>query len=749
MLSRMTSDSLSINNAVHVHRSGRLDEAAAMYRQILCNHPDNSEALHLLGVIAYQRKQYKEAEDLILRAIAIHKRVADYWNNLGNVYLAQKLLDKAEDCYLKALKLNPNYADARNNLGNVFRDSGKLRESIDAYRKALRLDPGRAEMHNNLGMVLDASGRSAEAIESYLEAIRLKPDFCDAHSNLAAAYKNQGKLLEALASCSKALALNPSHSKTLLNLGNAYSELGQIEKGAVCYRQALRSDPNLCEAHLNLGHALREQGNKEEAAVHFEKAVALNPASLAARLGNCISQIPLLHDSEEEISSARDRYETKLDALCREIDLSDPQAMIQAARLVGNCQPFFLAYQGENDRRPQSLYGNLMARIQSTCYPAWSKRRPMPASRPGEPLRIGIVSGFYFLHSNWKIPIKGWVDNLDRRDFQLFGYYTGRAVDVQTEQARRSFYEFVENLPSLEHWCDRICSDQLHVLLFPEIGMDPTTVRLASLRLAPIQCTSWGHPDTSGLPTIDYYLSSDLMEPADAEDHYTEKLIRLPNLSIYYEPPPIQPAKADRASFGLREGDVLFLCTQSLFKYLPQFDKVFPRIASEVGQCQFAFLNFVKSPQLGERFRRRLEASFACFGLKCDDYVKLLPHLDPAHYRALNQASDVFLDSIGWSGCNSTLEALACNLPVVTMPGRLMRGRHTHAILKMMGCGETEAQTIDAYVAIAKRLGTDAEWRRHISEKISQSKHLAYNDNMCIRGLEAFLKNAVASFSAI
>jgi protein O-GlcNAc transferase len=745
----MNSDSFGIKEAIQIHQSGNLDEAEVLYHRILRNAPEDSTAIHLLGVIAYQRKKYGEAEDLILRAIGIHKRVADYWNNLGNVYLAQRLLDKAEECYLKALKLNPKYAHARSNLGGVLRDKGKLQESVNAYRKALQFDPAQPEIHNNLGMVLDALGRSGEALGHYLEAIRLKPDFCDAYSNLAAAYKSQGNLLEALATCSKALTLNPSHAKTLLNLGNAYSQLGQIEKGAVCFRKALLSDPNLSEAHLNLGHVLREEGNKEEAALHFQKAVSLSPFSLAARLGDCIGQIPLLHDSVEEIPAARERYAAKLEALSREIDLSDSWTLARATTLVGNCQPFFLAYQGENDRRLQSLYGSLMARIQSACYPAWSKKPPMPASKPGEPLRIGIVSGFYFLHSNWKIPVKGWVDNLDRNDFQLFGYYTGRAVDSQTELARRSFHQFIENLPSLEYWCGRICQDRLHVLIFPEVGMDPVTVRLASLRLAPIQCTSWGHPDTSGLPTIDYYLSSDLMEPADADGHYTEKLIRLPNLSIHYEPPPIQPARADRSHFGLRDDSVLFLCTQSLFKYLPQFDDVFPRIASEVGPCQFAFLNFAKSPQLGERFRRRLEASFSRFGLKCDDYVKLLPHLDPPHYRALNQVADVFLDSIGWSGCNSTLEALACDLPVVTMPGRLMRGRHTHAILKMMGCTETEGQSIDEYVAIAKRLGRDAEYRQHVSEKMSQLKHLAYNDNTCIRGLEEFLKNAVASFHAI
>jgi predicted O-linked N-acetylglucosamine transferase (SPINDLY family) len=571
----------------------------------------------------------------------------------------------------------------------------------------------------------------------------LNPGFCDAYTNLGGALKTQGRLNEAIESCSKALAINPAYARALLNLGNAYSELNQMEKGASFFRDAISVDPDLCEAHLNLGHVLREQGEKEEALIHFQKSIVLKPKSLAARFGHCIGQIPLLQDSIEEIARSRDSYRQVLEKLSEEIDLSDPQVLSQAMRLVGNCQPFFLAYQGENDRDLQALYGKLMVRIQSACFPAWSKKRPMPLLKPGEPLRIGIVSGFYFLHSNWKIPIKGWVENLNRNDFQMFGYYTGRTVDRETVAARNSFHSFVEGFSSLEQWCDRINRDRLHVLIYPEIGMDPMTVRLASLRLAPIQCTSWGHPNTSGLSTIDYYLSSDLMEPTDGDEHYTEKLVRLPNLSIYYEPPAIESARSSRADFGLQEKKALFLCSQSLFKYLPQFDDVFPRIALEVGDCQFAFLSYIKSPKLGERFTRRLESAFSRFGLHCADYVKFLPHLDPPHYKALNEVSDVFLDSIGWSGCNSALEALSCNLPIVTMPGKLMRGRHTHAILAMMGLNEVEASSIDEYVSLAVRLGRDPEWRKEISEKISHLKHLANRDAECIRGLEQFLKEVV------
>jgi protein O-GlcNAc transferase len=737
----------NLNDAVRLHSSGRLDEAESMYRRILLYQPDNPDALHLLGVIAYQRKQHEEAINLITRAVAIGNRVPEYRNNLGNAYLAQGRIEEAEACYRKALKLNPKYADAHNNLGNVLKEQAKLQEAVQSYRRALKLDANRAEIHNNLGLVLEWLGEPEQAIEQYQAAIRINPGFCDAYANLGGALKTQGKLCEAIESCSKALSINPAYARALLNLGNAYSELGQVEKGADYFRDAIRADPNMCEAHLNLGHVLREQGGKEEASVHFQQAIILKPKSLAARLGHCIGQIPLLQDSVEEIAQTRENYRQELTKLSEETDFSDPHVLSQATGLVGNCQPFYLAYQGENDRELQELYGKLIIRIQSACFPEWSKKRSMPAQKPGEPLRIGIVSGFYFLHSNWKIPIKGWVEKLNRNDFQLFGYYTGHRIDGETEKARSSFHSFTENIPSLEQWCDRISRDRLHVLIYPEIGMDPTTVRLASLRLAPIQCTSWGHPNTSGLPTIDYYLSSNLMEPPDGDDHYTEKLIRLPNLSICYEPPKVESAQAGRAEFGLDENRILFLCSQSLFKYLPQFDDVFPRIALEVGDCQFAFLSYVKSQMLGQRFTRRLESAFARFGLDCADYVKFLSHLDPPHYKALNETADVFLDSIGWSGCNSTLEALSCHLPVVTMPGRLMRGRHTHSILAMMGLEELEAHSLEEYVALASRLGGDSELRKSFSLKISQLKHLAYTDTECIRGLEQFLKDSVRSYT--
>ena len=282
------------------------------------------------------------------------------------------------------------------------------------------------------------------------------------------------------------------------------------------------------------------------------------------------------------------------------------------------------------------------------------------------------------------------------------------------------------------------------MLIYPEIGRHPLTFRLASLRLAPVQCNSWGHPETSGLPNIDYFLSSDLMEPAGAEDHYTEHLVRLPNLSICYRPPDVLAAPKDRAAFGLPQEEILYLCAQSLFKYLPQYDEIFPLIAKQVGNCRFVFLANQGSPRITALFAARLRQAFASHGLNPDRHLILADRLDLPGYLALNRCCDVFLDSIGWSGCNSTMEALGQGLPVVTLPTGLMRGRHSLAILTMMGLGDTVARTMEEYVIQAVRLGQDQTWREEIRAQILASREKAYGDLECIRALEDFLMSAAA-----
>jgi predicted O-linked N-acetylglucosamine transferase (SPINDLY family) len=402
-------------------------------------------------------------------------------------------------------------------------------------------------------------------------------------------------------------------------------------------------------------------------------------------------------------------------------------------------QPFLLAYQGYNDRPLQELYGGLVSRIVNARYEAPALP---PPPQPGERIRVGIVSSFFYRHSNWKIPIKGWISQLDRSRFEITGYHTGGKQDSETEVAAGLCDRFVQRTLDADGWRREILAGAPHVLIYPGLLMDALSMQLAAQRLARVQCTSWGHPETSGIDTLDYYFSSDLMEPADGADHYSEKLVRLPNLSIYYEQVATTPVPMSREKLGLRPDAAVFWCGQSLFKYLPQYDDVFARIAKEAGNCQFVFVRHEGGPMVNALFKERLDRVFATVGLKATDHCVFLSRLTQSEFVAAIGLADMFLDSIGWSGCNSALESLPHNLPIVTTPGPLMRGRHSAAILQMMGVTETVADTLDGYVATAVRLAKDAEWRRALSRQVAENKHKVYRDRACITALDDFLERA-------
>ena len=462
---------------------------------------------------------------------------------------------------------------------------------------------------------------------------------------------------------------------------------------------------------------------------------------VAARLALCLAELPILYAEPAEVPRCRAAYEKRLRQLLD--DVEDQAVGDDFVETIGLRQPFYLAYQAENDRELQSIYGSMVCRTMAKHYSS----DPLPASTfCGKPLRVGFVSGYFKSHTIWKLALWGWLSQLDRRRFTVTGYYTGSTNDSATKIAAGTCDRFVQGPMSTDAWRRTILADAPHALVYPEIGMDPMAVRLAAQRLAPVQCNFWGHPETSGFPTLDFFLSSGLMEPPDGDNHYTEKLVRLPNLSIYYEPPQVRPIAMKREQLGFRATATAYWCAQSLFKYLPHFDEIYPRIAREVGDCQFAFIQHQGAREVTDLFLKRLEAAFSAYGLRASDYCVTLPRLDAQQFISAIGCCDVILDSIGWSGGNTTLESLCHNLPIVTLPGGLMRSRHTAAILTMMGVTETIVPSIDHYVATAVKLAHNPVWRAAIQQRMATQKECVYRDIIAIRALEDFLENAIRAY---
>ena len=226
------------------------------------------------------------------------------------------------------------------------------------------------------------------------------------------------------------------------------------------------------------------------------------------------------------------------------------------------------------------------------------------------------------------------------------------------------------------------------------------------------------------------------MEPADAKHHYTEQLIPLPGVGLCYAKPTIPDGLLfkQREDFGLRNDAVVYLSAQTIFKYLPEQDTLFAEVAQRLPSAQFVFLlsnEIVKSD-----FESRLQRTFERLGLRVDDHCVFLPEVPRLDYLNLHKLSNVVLDTVGWSGGVSTFEAIACRLPVVTYPGRFMRGRQSYAILKQLGVEDTIASSEADYVEIAVRLGNDPEWRNEIVQKMIAGYPRLYSDTSCVRALE-------------
>jgi protein O-GlcNAc transferase len=723
---------------LELHKQGRLVEAERLYSEVLAHRPDHFDALQMLSVIKLARGEPAEALRLISEAMRLRKASPQILVNHGMILHALERSEEALACFDAALKQKSKFAEAHNNRGAVLATLGRHEEALACFHKALALKGDYADAHYNLGSSLRVLGRYDEALVSLDRALALRPDYVKAINNRGAVLEATNRLSEALECYDRALGLSPGFTEARNNRGRVLVNLDRTEDAIDNFTAALKINPRDAESWYQRGRCLLEISRNEEAGGDFAHALALKPGHADARFAACFAELPVIYRDESEIPQRRAAYEQKLRELLNDVerDVLDGDLI----KAIGARHPFLLAYQGGDDRLLQQIYGEMINKVVARRFSA----PPLPAPpAPGEPIRVGIVSSFFYRHSNWKIPIKGWVSQLDRSRFHVTGYHLGAMHDEQTDAAAGLCDRFVHRTLDTDGWRREILADAPHVLIYPGLLMDVSSLQLAAQRLAPVQCNSWGHPETSGLPTLDYFLSSDLMEPPDAQASYTERLVRLPNLSIYYEPPENEPASATREELGLRAGATVFWSAQSLYKYLPQYDGVFVRIAQALGDCQFVFLRHFGAPRVTQILRERLERAFAAAGLRADHHCVFLNRLSQSKFVAVSGLCDVFLDSIGWSGCNSALECLSQALPIVTLEGATMRGRHSAAILRMMDVPDTIASSVDDYVAIATRLGQDVQFRQAISSRMAENRRRVYHDRAPVTALEDFLESAV------
>lgn len=742
-----------------------MERAERAYRQVLSQDPTNGDALHLLGVIAYQTRHGDAAVNLIRRAIHVNDGVPMYHNNLGLALQASGKQEESVACFRRALSLDPRFTEAEVNLGKMLHARNETGEAEIHYRRALALDPQCTEAHDNLGRLLAEKGQLEEALTCHRRALALRPDFAEAHGNLGNVFQRQGKPNEALACYRRALVLNPRLPEAHINIGNllvlqgrpneavehyqqaltlwpdsapahnglgiALHDLGRSEDAASHYQQAVALDPRFTNAYDNLGDAMREQGRIEEAANCYRQALAIMPTDgLRLKLATLLPVIP---DSVEEILDRRHRFEQAIMDLSRQgTQLSDP------VKEVGRAN-FYLAYHGLNNRELQTQ----IARMYESACPAllWSAPHCRQKTRRPGPIRVGFISRYLRQHSIGKTT-RGLIAQLNRDRFRVYALGLPPTTDDEIARFIRSHAdEHIELPAALQAARERIAELELDVLFYQDIGMEPFTYFLAFARLAPVQCVSFGHPDTTGIRNMDYFISNDLFEIEDAQAHYSEKLFKLHNLGTlaYYYRPRLPDLLKKREAYGLPADAHLYICPQTLFKFHPDFDAMLGNILRADPDGRLVLIEG-KFPHWGELLRQRLTRTLPDVlnrilwlpAQKGDDFINLLA------------ICDVMLDTPHFNGMNTSLEAFAAGTPVVTLPMLLQRGRHTFGMYAKMGIDDCIARDPQDYVKIAVQIGTDPSYRRELRDRILKANTALYEDSRVVQEFERFFLEAVS-----
>lgn len=720
------------SEGLSLFQEGKLHDAAMRFTTALSLNPKNIDALNLAGICAYQNQEYESALHFLNQAIEIDSKSPYTHNTIGLIEHARKQYSKALERFDIALGLQDNIPEIYNNRGNTLKCLSNLQQAIESYQKALQLNPNYFEAFNNLGVALKDAGKPDEALTCFDNAIKIHPSYAEAFNNAGTAFESIGNYEKALQCYGCALQINPSYIESHMNCGNLFKKDKNLDLALQAYQRVISISPNHALAHYLVGEVFYEKGDSTAAQENYQLALNTQPDYPDAKFALAIATIPKVLKTVEDIKKCREKFSNQLEQI--EQWLPTSQAL-ESFTNIGAHQPFYLAYQELDNKNLLTRFGKIGCDILKD----WQLEQSISFKHPPNagPIRLGIASAHFSDHPVWHAITKGLLTNLDRNLFEVHLFNLGKGSDGETEIAKRHCTSYIQGKQSLSQWANAVIDSRIEVLLFPEVGMDPLTRELASLRLAPIQMAAWGHPETTGLPTMDYFISGQDIEPVGADENYSEKLIKLPNLGCFFECSKTVASNLEIEALGLSRDRPILLCPGSPSKYSPENDWVLVEIAKRLGECQLVFFDFDSG--LTHLLRERLEACFQKSNLRLHDYAKFIPFQSKENFYSLMRQSDIYLDTIGFSGFNTAMQAIECNLPVITREGKFMRGRLASGILKRMGMPNLVVNSNNEYVYLAVDLIQNKVKIKGIQSQLNEAKKILFNDLDSIRTFEKFL----------
>ncbi|KAF1774845.1 O-GlcNAc transferase, C-terminal [Phytophthora cactorum] len=672
-------DRLSVADALEagaeLHKAQDRVTASGIYRYVLAIFPNHGPAQHLLGLALYQDGELRQALPLLYRAVKSNESEENFHNSLGICLKSLGRVDEAIKHYRRALELNPMQVQAAVNLGDAMQSKGQWEEAFKEYSKVAnapmsllysQLETGKAE-----NVAKDATGRLCELI-------RVTDGWYRADRCL-----------------NEALERWPDESVFHNDRGNLLANAGQFETALNEYQRS--SDLGLLAGTLNLAETLEALGETQKSIDLYDQVLGseifdrFHPRTRIKVMKATV--LPrVLPSTQKEIDACRGRFEREVEAL-----LHNPH--------------------NRNNRELKAAMGHLywqllhQRQIMHEDYVASYGIIPLPYTQQIEDikrpeigprrLRIGFVSRYIF-NSAVGLYMSELIPKFNRDKYEIIVFAIGQSKSMKMVKEIEAITETIVALPKdVRIAREEIRAWKVDVLIYPELGMDKTTYFVSLARLAPVQAVWWGNADTSGVPTMDYYLTSE-HEHSTVNSHYSEAVyeFNFTERTINRD----QVRKAIEERFDISPDFHFYLAIESIIHIHPDFDAAVVKVFEETRRHVFFFYQ----------------------------------HVDQKQESMLMRAADAVVASLHLTRPRASLQAFATGVPVVTFPNELWASRITYGFYQQMGINDLIATTLDEYVALAVKLATDTSFHKKMVQLIKRNRSKLSEDEEAVREWETF-----------
>jgi len=646
------------------HKEGKLAHAESGFRKVLEHIPNHPIALHFLGVIAGEAGNSKAAIQLIKRALKIAPNYSQAYNNLGNAYSRLGQIEEAIDNYSRALELNPDHVDAMFNLALMQLNLGNYEEAESLLQKCVEMEPRRADAHFNLGVTYEKLGNRMQAQICYRVALDIDPDYNEARVSLGNLFQTVGRLDESIEQYDLAMEKDPNYAKALSAKGVALRKGGKFSSSLDNIQKSENIDPNNLSTLISLGTAYKSMGDNEKAAETYWRAFNINPNVSATH--SCLLFIAL---NNPHLTS-REIYDHHLQV----------RGHFNIPELSKKKFP-------ERDRT--------------------TSRR----------LKVGYISSDFRTHVV-ALNVLPVIANHNHDAFEIFLYSHVEFPDELTEVFKdcADHWRSILNKSDQEA-ADMIEEDGIDVLVTLAGRFDENRPTIAANRPAPIQ-VSFHDCATSGLEAMDYYLTDNILHPADTPELFTEELYRLP----YYYQYPVQEILPDvKPSPFLTNGFITFGCFNKPEKINDKVIELWADVLRAVPESKLLlkFFNYYCEPSMNARWTSRFKKN----GISEDRLIFRFNSDSRQTHLALYEQIDISLDPFPFNGATTTFEALSMGVPVVSLLGKHFVDRVAASIVTHAGYPEFVAKTKEDYVELAKNLASDIDGLNKLRLSIRDNLH--------------------------